>query len=110
MGNKSFPPADLKGKCKDCGVEYIVTVAEQDFFKSIGHEFPRRCKACRKKKKRYGDVRGVSKRDDVTTKASATKNQINISSKEFGVISGDYTESRGSGYFMAQEEADKMNR
>lgn len=38
--------------CRDCGTEFIFTSGEQTFFKEKGIENePKRCKACRDKKK-----------------------------------------------------------
>lgn len=37
--------------CIDCGREFTLTVSGQEFFKSKGWEEPKRCKACRIKKK-----------------------------------------------------------
>jgi len=38
--------------CEDCGQEFIFTVGEQEFYKEKGFENePKRCKACRDKKK-----------------------------------------------------------
>ena len=111
MSAVSRNPGDREYKCCDCGRMFVFTIGEQKSFRGKGlKNDPKRCKSCREKNKKYGDVRGVNKRDDVTTRSSATKNQINISSTEFGLISGDYAESRGSDYFMSQDEADKMNR
>ena len=38
--------------CKDCGKEFVFTAGEQAFYKEKGFENePKRCKACRDKKK-----------------------------------------------------------
>lgn len=37
--------------CKDCGKEFELTDAEQEWFKIKGFEFPKRCKECRQSKK-----------------------------------------------------------
>lgn len=46
---------ELKDKtivCKDCGEEFVFTVGEQEFYAEKGFQNePRRCKACRDKKK-----------------------------------------------------------
>lgn len=34
-----------------CGVEFVFTVGEQEFFKDKGFNPPRRCADCRKKKR-----------------------------------------------------------
>jgi hypothetical protein len=35
----------------ECGMEFIFSAAEQEFFASKGFTAPKRCKACRMKKK-----------------------------------------------------------
>lgn len=38
--------------CKDCGVEFIHTVRDQEFYKEKGYENdPLRCRDCRNKRK-----------------------------------------------------------
>ena len=38
--------------CQDCGQEFIFTVGEQEFYKEKGFDNePKRCKACRDKRK-----------------------------------------------------------
>ncbi|MDD3290543.1 MAG: zinc-ribbon domain-containing protein [Eubacteriales bacterium] len=38
--------------CQDCGQEFIFTAGEQEFYKEKGFDNePKRCKACRDKKK-----------------------------------------------------------
>lgn len=38
--------------CQDCGQEFVFTVGEQEFYKEKGFDNePKRCKACRDKKK-----------------------------------------------------------
>jgi len=52
--------------CKDCGNEFVFTVAEQEFYAEKGFmNEPGRCPACRKlrKQQRNGSSRGYS-RDD----------------------------------------------
>lgn len=44
--------------CKDCGAEFVFTVAEQEFYKEKGFENePVRCKACRDAKKNRNNRR-----------------------------------------------------
>lgn len=38
-------------KCADCGAEFVFSANEQEFFASKGFTPPKRCKACRQKKK-----------------------------------------------------------
>lgn len=42
---------DITLNCQDCGEEFIFTVGEQEFFEEKGFSEPKRCKACRDKKK-----------------------------------------------------------
>lgn len=43
---------DKKIVCKDCGEEFIFSVAEQEFFKEKGFEYePKRCLECRRKRR-----------------------------------------------------------
>ena len=43
---------DKKIICKDCGQEFIFSVAEQEFFKEKGLEHePKRCVSCRHKRR-----------------------------------------------------------
>jgi len=44
--------------CKDCGAEFVFTVAEQEFYKEKGFENePVRCKECRMAKKSRNNQR-----------------------------------------------------
>ncbi|MDF2866122.1 MAG: hypothetical protein K0R72_940 [Clostridia bacterium] len=44
--------------CKDCGAEFVFTVAEQEFYKEKGFENdPVRCKECRNAKKSRNNQR-----------------------------------------------------
>jgi archaellum component FlaC len=38
---------DITIKCRQCGKEFLFTVAEQEFYKEKGFNTPRRCKECR---------------------------------------------------------------
>ena len=38
-------------KCQDCGKEFVFTEREQEFYIEKGFETPKRCKACRDKRK-----------------------------------------------------------
>jgi DNA replicative helicase MCM subunit Mcm2 (Cdc46/Mcm family) len=38
-------------KCRDCGTEFSVDEKEQKWFESKGLQMPKRCKACRDKRK-----------------------------------------------------------
>ena len=43
---------DITLKCKDCGVDFVWTVGEQEFFQQKGLEHPPiRCKECRIRRK-----------------------------------------------------------
>ncbi len=42
---------DEKIKCKECGNEFIFSVAEQQYFENLDFEKPKRCKECRQKRK-----------------------------------------------------------
>ncbi len=42
---------DLTLACSDCGDEFTFPVRDQDFFKEKGWTPPKRCKACRQKRK-----------------------------------------------------------
>lgn len=37
--------------CKDCGIEFVFTEREQEFYASKGFSDPVRCKACRDARK-----------------------------------------------------------
>lgn len=44
--------ADKTIKCKDCGVDFLFTERDQEFYKEKGYENePVRCRECRKAKK-----------------------------------------------------------
>jgi len=45
--------------CSDCGVDFMFSAAEQEFFEQKGFRFPRRCKECRKAKKDGGGGGGA---------------------------------------------------
>lgn len=42
---------DMKEICRDCGEEFTITSGEQKFYQDHHWEFPKRCKACRDKRK-----------------------------------------------------------
>jgi len=48
---------DMKIECMDCKNEFTLNKGEQDFYKSKGFEMPKRCKACRFKRKQQGGDR-----------------------------------------------------
>jgi CxxC-x17-CxxC domain-containing protein len=51
--------ADRMLQCADCGIEFVFTVAEQQFWEERAFRFPpRRCKDCRKKRRDTGDGSG----------------------------------------------------
>lgn len=37
--------------CKDCSVEFVFTAGERKFYETNGFQPPKRCKACRMKRK-----------------------------------------------------------
>lgn len=43
--------ADKEIICKDCGKEFVLTVAEQKWYKEKGFNDPVRCKECRQARK-----------------------------------------------------------
>lgn len=43
--------ADLQLQCSDCGQDFEFSERDQEFFESKGFSQPKRCKACRAKKK-----------------------------------------------------------
>lgn len=52
----SFPKTDMELLCADCGLEFILTVGEQEFFLDKGLDNPRRCISCRRirRQREYG--------------------------------------------------------
>lgn len=52
--------------CKDCGVEFVFSVAEQEFYAEKGFENePGRCSDCRRARKQQRNERGgYNRRDD----------------------------------------------
>jgi hypothetical protein len=40
--------------CIQCGNSFLFTVAQQERFKALGFDEPRRCKECRKRKEKTG--------------------------------------------------------
>lgn len=46
---------DKKVLCKDCGKEFILTIAEQKWYKKKELNNPVRCKECRKNRKLTSD-------------------------------------------------------
>lgn len=46
----------MKRICKQCGKEFVLTDAEEDFYKKKNLTLPKRCKACREKSKRQDDA------------------------------------------------------
>lgn len=54
MSNFDEPTdGDITRQCveKDCGKDFVITANEQNFYSSKNFELPKRCKACREKKK-----------------------------------------------------------
>jgi len=50
--------ADKTIKCVECGADFIFSATEQEFFMSKGFTQPKRCKACRLKKKAKNGNKG----------------------------------------------------
>ncbi len=44
-------PKDIYIECKDCGKNFLFSIDEQEYFKDMDFEQPKRCPACRKRKK-----------------------------------------------------------
>lgn len=38
---------DKTVKCKECGENFVITVDDQEWYKSKGFHEPKRCKSCR---------------------------------------------------------------
>lgn len=53
--------AEIKRVCKDCGGSFVLSHGEITFFHENNLNLPRRCKSCRSKNKRFGDVTGLMK-------------------------------------------------
>lgn len=49
--------ADTEIMCKDCGDRFVLTAKDKAFFSSMGFDLPKRCKACRRKKKERNEGR-----------------------------------------------------
>ena len=58
--SSSIDQANQVIKCKDCGVEFVFTKSEQEYFSERNFTNPTRCKPCRKKvrenKEKYAGV------------------------------------------------------
>lgn len=48
---------DMTLNCKDCGMSFVWTAREQEFFAQKGFSTPVRCPACRKAKKARQNAR-----------------------------------------------------
>lgn len=44
-------------RCCDCGKDFVFTVGEQMFFNSHGYHPPKRCRACRERKRKMEERR-----------------------------------------------------
>jgi hypothetical protein len=42
---------DLNLQCCDCGTMFVFTISEQEFFRELGFQTPRRCRPCRERRK-----------------------------------------------------------
>jgi len=52
------PLADKQIVCVDCGAQFLFTGRDQAFYQERGYQHPRRCKACRDKRKSGGNATG----------------------------------------------------
>lgn len=50
--------------CEDCNQEFVFTASEQEFFQEKGFSAPKRCKACREKRKEDKRNNKFSKREN----------------------------------------------
>lgn len=48
--------SSLHENCVDCGIDFEISAGEQKFFHSKGYTLPKRCKACRLKKKQKNEA------------------------------------------------------
>ena len=60
--------ADLQVHCIDCGADFTLTGKEQVFYELNGYKLPKRCKACRKKRREYLNVEERRKFEEVLAK------------------------------------------
>ena len=51
MGTVKIVGDDLAKKCKDCEKEFLISPADQMYYKSKEWDIPERCLACRKKRR-----------------------------------------------------------
>lgn len=76
-------------ECRDCGIKFIFTVGEQEFYASKGFDNkPKRCKLCKDEKKSHLDIDG----NKVTGKGGDRSVGVNR-----GKGSGSSDKDRGSG-------------
>lgn len=54
---------DITLQCTDCGAEFTIAADEQLFYESKGFVLPKRCKACRKKRKALKEVQEKALQD-----------------------------------------------
>ena len=54
---------DITVRCADCDTEFTITADEQSFYKNKGLTLPKRCKACRQKRKSLKEARDKALRD-----------------------------------------------
>ena len=66
--------ADLYCVCKECSREFYIKQADQEWFAKQGYELPKRCHACRKKRKAEKESQlGVRTYDSKKDASSADK-------------------------------------
>ena len=49
ISEKGISPKDITIKCKKCGIEFVWTIKDQEYYKEKGFFKPSSCKECRKK-------------------------------------------------------------
>jgi len=63
--------ADKTLTCRDCGVDFVFTSGEQEFYAQKGFtNEPTRCPSCRQQRKTSGGGRGYSERDGYSRRDS----------------------------------------
>jgi len=72
---------DKSLNCVQCGHSFPFTVAQQERFKTLGFDEPKRCKECRKNKEKMGLSRYEEK---MRHKGRDNKGRGNISTKSAG--------------------------
>ena len=58
---------DMPIVCLDCGLVFILTPEECDWYKERNYNLPKRCPRCRKKRRAVGRQGNLTSSDDSTT-------------------------------------------